>query len=123
MLKEFGRVTLYRAGTGKKEDLGEAKLVDHLRAQGCRFTWVGGARPAADQDAYAAFMATGYPELRRQASNIVQRRRGRVIAYAGNPATKAALESDGITGDTFAARELWAWHGGPHCLTQPLECT
>ena len=121
MLKEFGRVTLYRAGTGKREDLGDAKLVDHLRSQGYRFTWVGGARPAADQDAYAGFMATAYPELRRQASNIVQARPGRVIAYAGNPATKAALEADGITVDTFPARELWAWHGGPHCLTQPLE--
>ena len=46
---------------------------------------------------------------------------GRVIAYAGNPATRAALEADGIAVETFPARELWAWHGGPHCLTQPLE--
>jgi arginine deiminase len=121
LLKEFGRVTLYRAGTGKREDLGDAKLVDHLKGQGYRFTWVGGARPSADEAAYAAFMSTAYPELRRQASNIVQARPGRVIAYAGNPATKAALEADGIAVDTFAARELWAWHGGPHCLTQPLE--
>jgi arginine deiminase len=121
MLKEFGKVTLYRAGTGKREDLGDAKLVDHLKAQGYRFTWVGGARPTSDQAAYAAFMESAYPELRRQASNIVQARPGRVIAYAGNPATKAALEADGIAVDTFPARELWAWHGGPHCLTQPLE--
>ncbi len=121
MLKEFGRVTLYRAGSGKREDLGDAKLVDHLKGQGYRFTWVGGARPAGDQAAYEAFMERAYPELRRQASNIVQARPGRVIAYAGNPATKAALEADGIAVDTFPARELWAWHGGPHCLTQPLE--
>lgn len=121
MLKEFGKVTLYRAGTGKKEDLGDLKLVDWLKGQGWHFTWVGGARPAGDEAAYAAFMATAYAELRRQASNIVQARPGRVIAYAGNPATKAALEADGIAVDTFPARELWAWHGGPHCLTQPLE--
>ncbi|MBU6165381.1 MAG: hypothetical protein KGQ52_04535 [Alphaproteobacteria bacterium] len=121
MLKEFGKVTLYRAGTGKREDLGDAKLVDHLKAQGYRFTWVGGARPTGDQAAYQAFMERAYPELRRQASNIVQATPGRVIAYAGNPATKAALEADGIAVDTFPARELWAWHGGPHCLTQPLE--
>lgn len=121
MLKEFGRVTLYRAGSGKREDLGDAKLVDHLKSQGYRFTWVGGARPSGDEAAYAAFMSTAYPELRRQASNIVQAQAGRVIAYAGNPATKAALEADGIAVDTFPARELWAWHGGPHCLTQPLE--
>ncbi len=121
MLKDFGKVTMFRAGTGKREDLGDQKLVDWLKGQGWRFTWVGGARPASDQDAYAAFTGTAYPELRRQASNIVQARPGRVIAYAGNPATKAALEVDGIAVETFPARELWAWHGGPHCLTQPLE--
>jgi arginine deiminase len=123
MLKEFGKVTMFRAGTGKKEELGDVKLVDWLKGQGYRFTWVGGARPATDQDAYAAFMTTAYPELRRQASNIVQAQPGRVIAYAGNPVTKAALEADGISVETFPARELWAWHGGPHCLTQPLERT
>ena len=121
MLKEFGKVTMFRAGTGKREELGDLKLVDWLKDQGYRFTWVGGARPGGDQNAYGAFMATAYPELRRQASNIVQARPGRAIAYAGNPATKAALEADGIAVDTFPARELWAWHGGPHCLTQPLE--
>lgn len=121
MLKEFGTVTLYRAGTGKREELGGMKLVDWLKGQGWRFTWVGGARPTDDQGAYAAFMTTAYPELRRQASNIVQAQPGRVIAYGGNPATKAALEADGIAVDSFPARELWAWHGGPHCLTQPLE--
>jgi arginine deiminase len=66
-------------------------------------------------------METAYLELRRQAANVVQARPGRVIAYAGNPATKAALERDGVAVDTFEARELWAGHGGPHCLTQPLE--
>jgi arginine deiminase len=121
MLKEFGKVKLCRAGTGKVDDLGDIKLVDYLKGKGYRFTWVGGARPAGDQGAYAAFMETAYPELRRQASNIVQARPGRVIAYAGNPATKAALEADGLAVDTFPARELWQWHGGPHCLTQPLE--
>ena len=62
-------------------------------------------------------LGTVHPELRRQAANVVQARPG----YAGNSATKAALEGDGIAVDTFGARELWAWHGGPHCLTQPLE--
>jgi arginine deiminase len=66
-------------------------------------------------------MTVSYPELRRQGANVVQARPGRVIAYAGNPATRAALEADGVGVDTFEARELWAWHGGPHCLTQPLE--
>lgn len=121
LLKDFGKVSLYRRGTGKKEDLGDVKLVDHLRSQGYRFTWAGGPRPASDQDAFDHFMAVTYPELHRQACNVVQVRPGSVIAYDGNPATKAALRADGISVTATPARELWAWSGGPHCLTQPLE--
>lgn len=120
MLKDFGRVKLWKRRTGKAEDLGEMKLVDYLRTQGYKFTFVGGARPEGDQAAFEHFMSVVYPELRRQAANVVQATPGRVIAYDNNPATKAALEKDGVVVDTFAARELWAWHGGPHCLTQPL---
>lgn len=122
MLKEFGAVTRYRRGTGKAEKI-EGKLVDHLRRQGWRFTWVGGTRPSGDAQSFSHFMSTTYPELRRQAANVVQATPGRVIAYGGNPATRAALSRDGIAVDTFDARELWAWHGGPHCLTQPLQRT
>jgi arginine deiminase len=121
MLREFGKVTLYAAGTGKADTLGNMKLVDYLKTRGYRFTFVGGARPAGDQDAFRHFMTVAYPELRRQASNVVQAQPGRVIAYAGNPATAAALAADGIKVDSFGARDLWQWHGGPHCLTQPLE--
>jgi N-dimethylarginine dimethylaminohydrolase len=119
MLKEFGEVTLYKRGTGKAEKI-EGKLVDHLKRLGWRFTWVGGARPREEADAFRNFMRVSYPELRRQAANVVQATPGRVLAYDGNPATRAALEADGIGVDAFPARELWAWHGGPHCLTQPL---
>ncbi len=76
--------------------------------------------PVSGEGVFSHFMAVAYPELRRQAANVVKATPGRVIAYAGNPATKAAIEADGIAVDPFAARELWAWHGGPHCLTQPL---
>lgn len=121
MLAEFGKVTSYGRGTGKVDTLGDMKLVDYLRQQGYRLTFVGGPRPSGDQAGFTHFMEVVHPELRRQAANVVQAVPGRVIAYAGNPATKAALEADGIAVDTFEARELWAWHGGPHCLTQPLE--
>jgi len=121
MLKDLGVVTLYRAGSGKREDLGGAKLVDHLRRERYRFTFTGGRAPRGDADAFRHFMSVTYPEHRRQATNIVQATPGRVFAYSGNPATMAALEADGIKVDDFPARELWAWHGGPHCLTQPLE--
>ncbi len=121
MLKGFGKVTMFARGTGKRDSLGDLKLVDYLRQQRYRLTFVGGPRPSGEQAQFTQFMEISYPELRRQAANVVQATPGRVIAYAGNPATKAALEADGITVDTFGARELWAWHGGPHCLTQPLE--
>lgn len=119
MLKEFGEVTLHRRTGGKPEKL-EGKLVDHLSRQRYRFTWVGGARPTGEAEAFAKFLQVTYPELRRQAANVVQAVPGRVFAYDGNPATRAAIEADGIAVDAFPARELWAWHGGPHCLTQPL---
>lgn len=119
MLKGFGSLKLYHRGTGAEEKV-EGKLGDHLQRLNWKFTWVGGARPTGQAEAFSHFMAVTYPELRRQAANVVQATPGRVIAYAGNPATKAAIEADGITVDTFAGRELWAWHGGPHCLTQPL---
>jgi arginine deiminase len=120
LLKEFGKVARYARGTGKLDPMGDLKLVDWLRQERWRLTFVGGPRPTTDQSAFRHFMEVVHPELRRQAANVVQARPGRVIAYAGNPATKAALEADGIGVDTFEARELWAWHGGPHCLTQPL---
>lgn len=120
LLKGFGTLKLFRAGTGKEEKV-EGKLVDHIRRLRWKTTWVGGPRPSGEAEAFAHFMAVTYPELRRQAANVVQAVPGRVIAYAGNPATKAAIEADGIEIDTFAGRDLWAWHGGPHCLTQPLR--
>lgn len=121
MLRDFGRVTMFRAGTGVREELPGVKLVDWVRKAGFKLTFVGGARPAGDEDSFRHMLGTVHPELRRQAANVVQALPGRVIAYAGNPATRAALEADGVSVDTFVARELWAWHGGPHCLTQPLE--
>ncbi len=122
ILKGFGRVTLYRAGTGAMDTLKDLKLVDYLRQEGYRLTFTGGARPdGSDEDRFRHFMSVTYPEQRRQATNVVQATPGRVIAYAGNPYTKKALEEDGIAVDTFEARDLWYWHGGPHCLTQPLR--
>jgi arginine deiminase len=121
MVKEFGKVTFFARNSGKADTLGDMKLADWLKAQRWRLTFVGGDRPSGDQEGFTHFMETAYLELRRQAANVVQARPGRVIAYAGNPATKAALERDGVAVDTFEARELWAGHGGPHCLTQPLE--
>ncbi len=121
MLKELGRVKLYRRGTGAEDKLGDSKLVDYVKQQGYRLTFTGGTPPTDDAGQFRHFMEVVYPEHRRQATNVVQATPGRVLQYSGLPATKAALEKDGIQVDSFSARELWAWHGGPHCLTQPLE--
>ncbi|MGF1511830.1 MAG: arginine deiminase family protein [Myxococcota bacterium] len=120
ILKGLGTVRMFRRGSGREEDLGGIKLVDYLRSQDYRFTFTGGELPDGDQDRYRHFMEVTYPEQRRQASNVVQATPGRVIAYSGNPETEKALKASGIEVDTFPGRELWAWHGGPHCLTQPL---
>lgn len=120
LLKGLGTLTRYSAGSGRSEKMEGMKLVDFCRAQGYRITNTGGPIPSGDQDAFEHFMSVTYPEQRRQASNVVQAVPGRVIAYEGNPATAAALQADGIAVDTFPGRELWSWHGGPHCLTQPL---
>jgi arginine deiminase len=120
LLKGIGTLTRYAAGTGKVEKIDKMKLVDFCRSQGYKITNTGGAIPKGDDAAFSHFMSVTYPEQRRQASNVVQAVPGRVIAYDGNPATQAALEADGIAVDTFPGRELWNWHGGPHCLTQPL---
>ncbi|RGP40264.1 Arginine deiminase [Altererythrobacter insulae] len=120
LLKGIGTLTKHAAGTGRAEKIEGMKLVDFCRDQGYRITNTGGPAPDGDAAAFRHFMNVTYPEQRRQASNVVQALPGRVIAYEGNPATIAALQADGIAVDTFPGRELWNWHGGPHCLTQPL---
>ena len=120
LLKGIGTLTRYKAGSGKAEPIENMKLGDFCRSEGYRITNTGGPIPDGDQAAFQHFMSVTYGEQRRQASNVVQALPGRVIAYEGNPATQAALQADGIAVDTFPGRELWNWHGGPHCLTQPL---
>lgn len=121
LLKGIGTLTRYASGTGKEEKLEGVKLVDYCRAEGYKITNTGGPIPDGDEAAFAHFMRTTYPEQRRQASNVVQATPGRVIAFDGNPATTNALRADGVEVDAFHARDLWHWHGGPHCLTQPLK--
>lgn len=120
-LKEFGKVTVYRAGSGEVEDMEEMKLLDYVKARGYQVTYVGGREPEDSAEAFSHFMNVSLGELRRQASNVVATAPGDVLAYAGSPQTRAALERDGIAVTTFGARELWAHHGGPHCLTMPLR--
>ncbi len=121
-LKEMGTLSLYRAGSGR-EDKGvkDMKFVDYLRARRYRLTYVGGQAPADGPEGFRHMMSVAMPEFRRQASNVVATAAGEVIAYDASPVTRAALEADGVKVSTFRGRELWNWHGGPHCLTMPIE--
>jgi len=121
-LKDFGKVSIYQAGSGEKVEMEEElKLLDYMRTKDYRITYVGGESPAEGKDAFDHFMRVTLNELRQQASNVVATSPRNVIAYDGTPRTKAALEQDGIAVGTFPARELWPQSGGPHCLTMPLE--
>ena len=121
MLKGFGNVRFFLRDTGIEKKIIEKKLVDYLRESGYRITFVGGSIPEKQVNRFQHFMTVTYQELRRQAANTAQIIPRRTISFSGAPFTKAALEADGIEVDVVGGRELWAWHGGPHCLIQPLQ--
>ena len=45
----------------------------------------------------------------------------RIIGCEGTPRTTAALRGAGVTLTAVEVGEFVRWHGGPHCLTLPLE--
>jgi len=118
-MEDVGWVTLYHPGSGKEERL-NMKLVDFLKLQGYSPIYVGGDKLTANP--YKHMVERVLPELRFQASNVVALRPGEVISYAGNQQhTIKALRQHNITVHTFRADALPRWHGGPHCLTMPIE--
>lgn len=120
VLRDIGRVRRFAAGTGEPDPKVEGmKLVDYLRSTGYELIFVGGTPPrAADSDfLHERFL----PELRAQAANVVALGPRRLIAYSGNQHTLGALRAAGIDVQTFRGSALARWHGGPHCLTLPLQ--
>lgn len=120
VLADVGRVRVYRAGTGESDrERSGKKLVDHLRASGYEPVFVGGKAPKPlDVDHLRERVI---PELENQAANVVMLKPGRAVAYSGNSHTLNELREAGVSVDAFAANSLSRWHGGPHCLTMPLE--
>ena len=121
MMRRIGRVKTYRARTGEAVN-GEKdqKLVDHLTERGYDCVRVGGPRPERPEETQA-WTRLALAELFGQAANVVAIKPGHVLAYAGNEATLRALRAGGVTVRTIEGTSLARLHGGPHCLTLPLE--
>ncbi|MFO0956981.1 MAG: arginine deiminase family protein [Isosphaeraceae bacterium] len=120
-LSEIGHVRVYRGGTGEivRAKPG-AKLVDFLNERGIECTEVGGLRPD-DPLEHEAWREQILAELFGQAANVVATGPGRILAYAENAKTVRTLQEAGVSVRPVAGRQLSQLHGGPHCLTMPLE--
>ncbi len=119
-LERVGRIRRYRPGSGELDrSLGDRKLVDYLREQGYAIRFVGGDPPREDLSRH--LIEHVLPELRLQAANVVATRPHQVIGCEDTPRTTQLLQEAGVSVATFDADEFVRWHGGPHCLTLPLE--
>jgi arginine deiminase len=120
-LERVGRVRVYRRGSGEPDaTVGEAKFVDYLRDRGYTVRFVGGAPPEG-RDLARHLIELVLPELRFQGANVVATGPNRVIGCTGTPRTTETLRGAGVAVATVDAGEFVRWHGGPHCLTLPLE--
>lgn len=117
LMPEVGWLTRYEAGSGKETALG-MKLVDYARAQGWKVVYAGGERNGLPEDKWV--LERAMYELRWQGVNVAQLGPGRVIAYAHNVHTNAALRQAGVDVLTFPGELLAIRNGGPHCLILPL---
>ena len=95
------------------------KLVDYCRAQGWKVIYAGGERNGLSENKW--MLERAMYELRWQGVNVAQLAPGRVIAYAHNVHTNAALRQAGVDLVTFPGELLAIRNGGPHCLILPLE--
>ncbi len=116
-IPKIGWLTLFKAGTGDAQELGQ-KLGDYLLDQGYEIIPVGGERGDLREDLYLDDRVLY--ELSLQAANVVQLGPGKVIAYAHNKYTNEALRKRGVKVLTFEGKYLADSLGGPHCLTMPL---
>ncbi len=118
LLKNIGWITIYESGTGKANQLNK-KLVDLLRERGFNVISVGGNKEQLSEEQY--ILERVLFELNFQASNVVAIRPGVVFVYSENKYTIKALRAAGVEVIPFDGSFLAMWHGGPHCLTLPLE--
>jgi arginine deiminase len=119
-LVEMGKVKRYLAGSGGVDPkVTDLKLVDYLRAEGYRISYVGGPPPPdADMD---YFFDVVWREHLFQAANVVATSPGHILSFDHCPKTHEALRAAGIDVNVFPGANLRRGYGGPHCLTLPLE--
>lgn len=119
-LVEMGKVQRYLAGSGEIDpSVTDVKLVDYLRSEGYRISYVGGPPPPdADMD---YFFDVVWREHLFQAANVVATSPGHILSYDHCPKTHEALRAAGIDVQVFPGSNLRRGYGGPHCLTLPLE--
>jgi arginine deiminase len=117
-LEAIGWVTHYAAGTGQPTQL-KKKLVDVMRERGYTVIPLGGEKGSLSTEQY--LIERVFFELNFQGANVMAVRPGVVAAYAENVHTIEALRKAGVEVLGFDGAFLAMWHGGPHCLTLPLE--
>ena len=114
-----GSVRLYKARSGKPDPAVKGGLVEELRKRGFDFIHVGGEQTEEIDEVHLREIVVH--ELSGQGANVVAVAPNRVIAYADNIHTIRALEAHGVHVTPTAGEGLLLWHGGPHCMTLPLE--
>ena len=119
-LVEMGKIKRYLAGSGEVDPkVTDVKLVDYLRGEGYRISYVGGP-PPPDADMEYFFEVVCREHL-FQAANVVATSPGHILSYDQCPKTHEGLRAAGIDVQTFPGAYLRRGYGGPHCLTLPLE--
>jgi arginine deiminase len=118
-IREIGRVRVFRAGSGEAARGTGMKLGDYLRSRGYRLHYAGGPPPERIEADHLADRVI--PELERQGANVVALGPGQVVAYAENEHSLRGLTDAEVAVEAFSGSHLARWHGGPHCLTLPLE--
>lgn len=120
-VRNVGWIKRYKAGSGElDEKLGSMKILDYLKEQGFQAIYAGGDRPDGDNE-LKHFNEHILRECRFMGVNAVATQPGKIVSYAGNHLTTAALKKGGVDVTTFPSCELVRANGGPHCLTLPLE--
>lgn len=119
-LQRIGWVRTHRARTGAPgRGTRDQKLVDHLKSRDITCVEAGGH---SETGVRAKDWCQGVvTELLGQAANVVAVGPGHVVAYTENARTLAALAAAGVKVTAVPGRALARLHGGPHCLTFPLE--